>query len=174
MDGSSGGGEKVAPPQRKTRRQRTSRYESQKRRDWNTFTQFLKEQSPPIALSRCSGANVVEFLEYMDQFGKTRVHAQGCEFHGQPKPRGSCSCPLRQAWGSLDALVGRLRAKYEENGGAEGRELNPFAASTVRVYLRGVKESQGKARGIRYRKKRKGKADELGEASGTAKSPPEK
>ncbi|CAI5961696.1 unnamed protein product [Closterium sp. NIES-64] len=28
-----------------------------------------------------------------------------------------CACPMKQAWGSLDSLIGRLRAAYEENGG---------------------------------------------------------
>ncbi|KAG2397085.1 Protein LIGHT-DEPENDENT SHORT HYPOCOTYLS 10-like Protein [Vigna angularis] len=39
-----------------------------------------------------------------------------------------------QAWGSLDALIGRLRAAYEENGGSP--ETNPFASGSIRVYLR--------------------------------------
>ncbi|KAH8494801.1 hypothetical protein H0E87_021273 [Populus deltoides] len=49
-----------------------SRYESQKRRDWNTFGQYLRNHRPPLALSRCSGAHVLEFLRYLDQFGKTK------------------------------------------------------------------------------------------------------
>ncbi|RYR64370.1 hypothetical protein Ahy_A03g010489 isoform D [Arachis hypogaea] len=52
-----------------------SRYESQKRRDWNTFGQYLKNHRPPLTLSRCSGAHVLEFLRYLDQFGKTKVHS---------------------------------------------------------------------------------------------------
>ncbi|RVW40894.1 Protein light-dependent short hypocotyls 6 [Vitis vinifera] len=93
-----------------------SRYESQKRRDWNTFGQYLRNHRPPLALNRCSGANVLEFLRYLDQFGKTKVHTQMCPFFGHPHPPAPCPCPLRQAWGSLDALIGRLRAAFEENG----------------------------------------------------------
>ncbi|PQM38221.1 protein LIGHT-DEPENDENT SHORT HYPOCOTYLS 4-like [Prunus yedoensis var. nudiflora] len=52
----------------------SSRYENQKRRDWNTFGQYLKNHRPPLSLSRCSGAHVLEFLRYLDQFGKTKVH----------------------------------------------------------------------------------------------------
>ncbi|RZC62957.1 hypothetical protein C5167_024703 [Papaver somniferum] len=130
-----------------------SRYESQKRRDWNTFGQYLKNQRPPISLSQCNSNHVLEFLRYLDQFGKTKVHIQGCVFFGQPEPPAPCTCPLRQAWGSLDALIGRLRAAYEENGGSP--ETNPFGSGSIRVYLREVRECQAKARGIPYKKKKK-------------------
>ncbi|KAH0774570.1 hypothetical protein KY290_011707 [Solanum tuberosum] len=130
-----------------------SRYESQKRRDWNTFGQYLKNQRPPVPLSQCNYNHVLEFLRYLDQFGKTKVHLHGCPFFGQPEPPGPCTCPLRQAWGSLDALIGRLRAAYEENGGLP--ENNPFASGSIRVYLREVRDFQAKARGISYKKKKK-------------------
>nr|KYP74539.1 hypothetical protein KK1_007223 [Cajanus cajan] len=51
-----------------------SRYENQKRRDWNTFCQYLRNHRPPLSLALCSGAHVLEFLHYLDQFGKTKVH----------------------------------------------------------------------------------------------------
>ncbi|KAJ7954703.1 Protein LIGHT-DEPENDENT SHORT HYPOCOTYLS like [Quillaja saponaria] len=130
-----------------------SRYENQKRRDWNTFGQYLRNHRPPLSLSRCSGAHVLEFLRYLDQFGKTKVHTQLCPFFGHPNPPAPCPCPLRQAWGSLDALIGRLRAAFEENGGKP--EANPFGARAVRLYLREVRDSQSKARGISYEKKKR-------------------
>ncbi|URD96679.1 hypothetical protein MUK42_29657 [Musa troglodytarum] len=108
-----------------------SRYESQKRRDWNTFGQYLRNHRPPLSLSQCSSSHVLEFLRYLDQFGKTK------------------------AWGSLDALIGRLRAAYEENGGKP--ESNPFGARAIRLYLREVREVQSKARGISYEKKKRKK-----------------
>jgi hypothetical protein len=96
---------------------------------------------------------VIEFLKYLDQFGKTKVHITGCPYFGHPNPPAPCSCPLKQAWGSLDALIGRLRAAYEENGGRP--ESNPFGARAVRIYLREVREGQAKARGIPYEKKKR-------------------
>jgi hypothetical protein len=132
---------------------RPSRYESQKRRDWQTFGQYLRNHRPPLELSRCSGAHVLEFLRYLDQFGKTKVPSPECPFFGHPSPPAPCPCPLRQAWGSLDALVGRLRAAFEEHGGAP--EANPFAAGAVRLHLREVRDSQAMARGIAYEKKRR-------------------
>ncbi|CAK8537848.1 unnamed protein product [Lathyrus sativus] len=130
-----------------------SRYESQKRRDWNTFQQYLPNHKPPLTLARCSGAHVIEFLKYLDQFGKTKVHVTGCPYFGQPNPPSPCACPLKQAWGSLDALIGRLRAAFEENGGKQ--ESNPFGTKAVRIYLREVREGQAKARGIPYEKKKR-------------------
>ncbi|WOL12939.1 protein LIGHT-DEPENDENT SHORT HYPOCOTYLS 4-like [Canna indica] len=132
-----------------------SRYESQKRRDWNTFGQYLRNHRPPLSLARCSGAHVLEFLRYLDQFGKTKVHTPMCPFFGHPSPPSPCPCPLRQAWGSLDALIGRLRAAFEENGGKP--EANPFGARAVRLYLREIREMQAKARGISYEKKKRKK-----------------
>ncbi|XP_060200799.1 protein LIGHT-DEPENDENT SHORT HYPOCOTYLS 10-like [Lycium barbarum] len=146
----------IAPPDNHHRQPsppQLSRYESQKRRDWNTFGQYLKNQRPPVPLPQCNYNHVLDFLRYLDQFGKTKVHMQGCLFFGQPEPPGPCTCPLRQAWGSLDALIGRLRAAYEENGGLQ--ETNPFASGAIRVYLREVRDSQAKARGIPYKKKKK-------------------
>ncbi|KAI4321807.1 hypothetical protein MLD38_035145 [Melastoma candidum] len=145
-----------------------SRYESQKHRDWNTFGQYLSNQRPPVSLSQCNYNHVLEFLRYLDQFGKTKVHLQGCAYYGQPEPPGPCTCPLKQAWGSLDALIGRLRAAYEENGGLP--ETNPFASSAIRVYLREVRDSQARARGIPYKKKKKRKSSSKASSSssGTA------
>lgn len=130
-----------------------NRYESQKRRDWNTFCQYLRNHRPvPLSASMCNGTHVLEFLHYLDQFGKTKVHNPTCPFFGMPNPPSPCACPLRQAWGSLDALVGRLRAAYDQeiNGGS-----NPFGDGAVRFYLRDVRDFQSKARGVSYHKKRK-------------------
>ncbi|XP_074284659.1 protein LIGHT-DEPENDENT SHORT HYPOCOTYLS 4-like [Silene latifolia] len=145
--------------------QQLSRYENQKRRDWITFGQYLRNHRPPLTLPRCSGANVLEFLRYLDQFGKTKVHNEPCPFFGHPNPPAPCACPLRQAWGSLDALIGRLRAAYEENGGST--ESNPFGARAVRLYLREVRDSQSKARGISYEKKKRKRCPPLPQSQGS-------
>ncbi|KAH7836663.1 hypothetical protein Vadar_004071 [Vaccinium darrowii] len=132
-----------------------SRYENQKRRDWNTFGQYLKNHRPPLALPRCSGAHVLEFLRYLDQFGKTKVHTPICPFYGHPNPPAPCTCPLRQAWGSLDALVGRLRAAYEENGG--NSETNPFGARAASAVTAATISREKKKRKSKHEKKKKKK-----------------
>ncbi|KAA3481503.1 disease resistance protein [Gossypium australe] len=130
-----------------------SRYQSQKRRDWNTFCQYLNNYKPPISVPMCNAAHVLEFLKYLDQFGKTKVHISACSFFGQSNPPGPCGCPLRQAWGSVDALVGRLSSSYEDLGGKP--EVNPFRAGVVRIYLRELRDAQNKARGISHKKRKK-------------------
>jgi hypothetical protein len=150
--------------------QTPSRYEAQKRRDWNTFGQFLRNHLPPLNLSQCSSAHVLEFLRYLDQFGKTKVHMPACPFYGHPNPPAPCPCPLRQAWGSLDALVGRLRAAFEENGGRS--DCNPFAARAVRLFLREVREHQASARGVSYEKKKRKKPAPADTSGGHPHPPP--
>ncbi|GMY04845.1 protein LIGHT-DEPENDENT SHORT HYPOCOTYLS 3-like [Fagus crenata] len=105
----------------------------------------------------CHYVKVILYIDlkcrYHDQFGKTKVHTKICPFYGNPQPPAPCPCSLRQAWGSVDSLIGRLRAAFEDNGGKP--EANPFAAQSVRVYLREVREVQAKARGILYNKRKK-------------------
>ncbi|KAK2994059.1 hypothetical protein RJ640_010688 [Escallonia rubra] len=182
-----------------------SRYENQCR-DWNMFGQYLRNHRPSLSLARCSGAHVLEFLRYLNQFGHpsppAKVHAH-LPFRRPPFPPAPCPCPLCQAWGSLGALIGRLCAAFEEN---EGKlESNPFGVlpsdftsaksaihspkhggsatrkrnsahpitlliSAVRfknpsdlgdgcrsnqMNLRKIRDSQSKARGINYEKKKR-------------------
>ena len=124
------------------------RYESQKGRDWNTFLEYLRIQKPHITLAGCRDNHVIDFLRYLDQVGETKVHVPWCPFFGNPEPPGPCTCPLRQASGSLDALIGRLRSAYEDHGGRP--ESNPFGAKAVRDYLSEFRACQARARGNPY------------------------
>ncbi|KAF9588219.1 hypothetical protein IFM89_008427 [Coptis chinensis] len=49
--------------------------------------------------------------------------------------------------GSVDSMIGRLSAAYEENGG-RSLQTNLFASRSVSMYLRKVKDGQAKARGF--------------------------
>ncbi|MCL7048972.1 hypothetical protein MKW94_011181 [Papaver nudicaule] len=75
-----------------------SRYEIQKRRDWNTFGQYLKNHRPPLSLSRCSSAHVLEFLRYLDQFGKMKF-ITNLPFLWTPKPTSSMSLSTSSSLG---------------------------------------------------------------------------
>ncbi|KAI9098419.1 hypothetical protein K1719_025044 [Acacia pycnantha] len=101
----------------------------------------------------CSSAHMLEFLCYLDQFGKTKVHNPSFPFFGIPNPPAPYPCPLWQAWGSLDALIGCLCVAYEEHDDAPNS--NPFNARVIRLYLSDVRDFQAKARGVICDKKRK-------------------
>ncbi|KAJ6966330.1 protein LIGHT-DEPENDENT SHORT HYPOCOTYLS 7-like [Populus alba x Populus x berolinensis] len=91
-----------------------SRYESQKRRDWNTFGQYLRNQRPPVALSQCNANHVLEFLRYLDQFGKTKVHLQGVSFLDSLSRQGPVLAHLSKpgvAWMHSSAGLGLLMKK---------------------------------------------------------------
>ncbi|KAI4294918.1 hypothetical protein MLD38_040798 [Melastoma candidum] len=96
----------------------SSRYENQKRRDWNTFGQYLRNHRPPLSLPRCSGAHVLEFLRYLDQFGKTKVHTPQCPFYGYPNPPDSMPLPPETGMGEPGRahreVKGRLRGERRE------------------------------------------------------------
>ncbi|KAK2981320.1 hypothetical protein RJ640_007021 [Escallonia rubra] len=171
------------------------------------FGQYLRNHRPPLSLARCSGAHVLEFLRYLNQFGHpsppAKVHAHPYPLFGHPSPPTPCPSPLRQAWGSLGALINRFCAAFEENEGKP--ESNPFGVlqsdftsvksaihspkhggsatrkrsgahpitlliSAVRfknpsdlgdgcrsnqMNLRKIRDSQSKARGINYEKKKR-------------------
>ncbi|KAJ6297728.1 hypothetical protein OIU76_018942 [Salix suchowensis] len=110
-----------------------SRYESQKRRDWNTFGQYLRNHRPPLALARCSGAHVLEFLSLTRHLLALALSSK----HGAASMLSSAVSvpPLRRTAGLP--------------------ETNPFGARAVRLYLREVRDAQAKARGIAYEKKKR-------------------
>ncbi|KAK2983626.1 hypothetical protein RJ640_023160 [Escallonia rubra] len=121
------------------------------------FGQYLRNHRPPLSLARCSGAHVLEFLRYLNQFGHpsppAKVHAYPCPFFGHHSSPAPCPCPLRQAWGSLDALIGRLCAAFEENEGKP--ESNPFGELPSDFTSAKSAIHSPKHGGISYEKKRR-------------------
>ncbi|KAE9603263.1 hypothetical protein Lal_00008253 [Lupinus albus] len=131
-----------------------SSYEKQKRDDWNSFQEYMKNHNPHLTLSQCNGAHVLEFLHYLDQFGKTKIHAQNCSYFGKLYQPGPCPCPLKESWNILNGVICRLRAAFEENFGFY--KMNPFGVGSVTLYLREVRYVQAKARGyIVYEKNKR-------------------
>ncbi|KAL5212597.1 hypothetical protein ABZP36_023444 [Zizania latifolia] len=77
VGGSSSGGPSSSAAGGGGTPQTPSRYEAQKRRDWNTFGQYLRNHRPPLSLAQCSGAHVLEFLRYLDhQLHRLCAHAR--------------------------------------------------------------------------------------------------
>ena len=103
-------------------------------------------------ISTATPDDIVNFLVWKDQFGKTIVHQDACPFFGH-KEKSSCQCPRRLAYGTLDSLVGKLRAIFSQGGRTIGDAVlpgygNPAASLKVKSYLSAVKEEQLLARTI--------------------------
>ena len=67
------------------------------------------------------------------------------------RPGMACACPKRLALGTVDSLIGKLRAIFVEHGrGSEWHSVlgvgNPSACRSVRAYLADAREEQLRAR----------------------------
>ena len=94
--------------------------------------------------------DIRRFLVYKDSKGKTQVHHHSCKFQGQ---RGTfkCECPFRLAAGSVDSIIGQIRAIFRDLG--QGTEWNsslgfgnPASAQLVKQYLHAIKLEQSQLR----------------------------
>ncbi|KAF3956679.1 hypothetical protein CMV_018221 [Castanea mollissima] len=66
-----------------------TRYESQKRRDWNTFGQYLKNQRCASTPAMCSGTHEIKLSRLLYLLAQINVHNTGCPYFGHPNPRAS-------------------------------------------------------------------------------------
>ena len=66
---------------------------------------FLGALTPPRTVTSCTASDIVNFLIFKDKSKRTVVHSSLCS-------RASCTCPKRLAAGSVDSLIGRLRAVF--------------------------------------------------------------
>ena len=78
------------------------------------------------------------------------VHFDTCPLFGE-KSVSSCVCPKRLAYGSVDSIIGKLRAIFNKYGRAETDSLfpgvaNPAASPRVKSYLTAVRGEQLGAR----------------------------
>ena len=84
-------------------------YQRQKSALERQLSDVLASLSPPKCVSSCTSDDVIKFLISRDKTGRTVVHAQSCL-------RVSCNCPSRLAAGSVDSLLGKLRAIFNNIG----------------------------------------------------------
>jgi len=98
---------------------------------------FLATLSRPKDVSSCTSDDIIRFLISKDKSGKTVLHSQSCS-------KVHCNCPTRLAAGSVDSLLGKLRAIFNNLGRLH--DSNPVAHTRVREYLKCVREEEaGKA-----------------------------
>lgn len=122
----------------------SSSYVRQKSSLEKELCSFLSSKSPAKSLESAIPGDIVEFLVWKDRRGRTQVHCAGCQ-------GGACNCPKRLAFGTVDSLIGKLRAIFLEHGrGAEWHSVlnigNPATHWSVKRYLADIKEEQLKAR----------------------------
>ena len=127
---------------------RSSRYAKQKSASELELS-FLSSLETPKNLSTALPADVVAFLVLKDQGGRTIIHDPYCSSAGNSK--AICGrCPKRLAYGTVDSLIGKIRALFVEAGrGGEWHSLlgvgNPATDRSVKNYLADVREEQLKA-----------------------------
>ena len=129
----------------------SSRYAKQKSALEKELFGFLSSLSTSKSLASTLPSDVIAFLVWKDHTGKTRVHLPGCPSPVQAKGLGSiCNCPKLLAFGTVDSLIGKLRAIFMAHSrGTEWQSLlgvgNPAACRTVKNYLADVRAEQLKA-----------------------------
>ena len=125
-------------------------YEKQKSSTHRELVRFLASLPTPKSLSSASPADILKFLVWKDKSGRTKVHQMSCLQASQTRP-SSCGCPSRLAAGTVDSLLGKLRAIFSEAelGGEWDDKLrigNPVFHPSIKNYLKLIKEEQAKAR----------------------------
>lgn len=126
-----------------------TKYAKQKCQLQSQFESFLAGLTPQKSIYDCTSQDVRYFLAWKDANGRTVVHNLGCPFRGsQGKHR--CTCPSYMAAGTVDSLIGKLRAILRDVGrGTEWNEAlgcgNPAAAPSVKQHLKTVKREQAQA-----------------------------
>ena len=112
---------------------RSNPYQRQKSALEQQLSQFLGALTPPRTVTSCTASDIVNFLIFKDKSGRTVVHSSLCS-------RASCTCPKRLAAGSVDSLIGRLRAVFNNLGRLNNS--NPVAHPLVKDYLKFVRQEQ--------------------------------
>ena len=108
-------------------------YEKQKSSLERQLSSFLASLSPPKSMSFATSEDIVKFLISKGKAGRTLVHAKTCD-------RKVCKCPRRLAAGSVDSLIGKLRAIYNKLGRFD--HVNPVSHSLIKEYLKFTREEQ--------------------------------
>ena len=105
-------------------------YQRQKSALEQELLDFLASLSPPRDVSSRTSDDIIKFLISKDKSGKTVLHSRSCsEVH--------CNCPTPLAAGSVDSLLGKLRAIF--NNLSRFHYSNPVAHARVKEYLKFIR-----------------------------------
>ena len=94
--------------------------------------------------------DIVSFLIWKDNFGRTKIHREGCQFFCT-KVKSACSCQRRLAFGQVDCMIGKLSSIFSAAGrGGDDSTIpghgNPAASRVVKDYLAAMRVEQLEAR----------------------------
>lgn len=129
--------------------ERGTKYAKQKGQLQTKLEDFLESLVPKKTLQNCTIDDIRLFLVWKDGQGRTRVHKIDCQFRGS-KEKSQCECPSQQAAGTVDSLIGNIRAILRDIGrGTEWNQMygcgNPAAAPQVKMHLHAVRKQQAEA-----------------------------
>ena len=107
---------------------------------------FLAAFGLPKDLQSCRPSEIVKFLIWKDQAGRTKIHNDVCEHLGRKGP-ASCSCLTRLAFGTVDYTIGKLKSIFAQNNRVNDWDPilglgNPASALTVSPYLASIRSEQ--------------------------------
>lgn len=128
----------------------SSQYGRQKSQLETELQTFLTALNPPKNSFSCEPRDVVRFLVWKDQKGKTRVHKGDCHFLGS-NVKGRCGCPTRLSAGTVASNIGKLRSIFnslDRSGDYDVRTGggNPAAHFLVKQYQKSIQKEQSQAR----------------------------
>ena len=110
----------------------SSKYSKQKSVLKTELMAFLHSLEGKNGLDDASPTDIRMFLAYKDLRGLTTIHNVKCSFRGKSGGYGR-DCPVRRSFGSMDSLIGQLRAIFRDYGrGKDWSDIlglgNPAAA----------------------------------------------
>ena len=136
---------------------RGSKYEIQKSRLADDLCTFLLAHSAlpaPFATASSPDAatpdDIGKFLFFRDSRGRTQIHIPSCDFLGLSGLK-DCGCPVGLAAGTIDSMVGKLRAYFNSRGQTSpfspgDKKSNPCDSTFVRDWVKSAFKEQRVAR----------------------------
>ncbi len=100
-------------------------------------------------LSTVGDRDIRRFLVFKDRFGKTQLHDKQCAYLGAHGAK-DCGCPRRLAVGTVESIMGQLRAVFSRMGRGDSwddtaRTGNPAYAPSLQDYVKVIRREQSEA-----------------------------
>ena len=108
-------------------------YQKQKSSPGRQLSSFLASLSPLKSIPSLTSEDIVKFLISKDGTGRTVVHTRACD-------RKVCECRRRLTAVSVDSLIRKLRAIYNNLG--RSAYCNPVSHLLIKEYLKLVRQEQ--------------------------------